>query len=81
MPCAPALTFENLWQSLLQRMDADATKRADKQREFDNRIWEGMSKLLSHTSNTGDHLHRAPSRARLEKRRSRPNSAVRTRCA
>jgi len=64
-------------QSLLQRMDADAQKRAEKQREFDSRIWEGMSKLLSYT---GDRLHKAPSRARLEKRQSRPSSAARARC-
>ena len=65
-------------QSLLQRMDADAQKRAEKLREFDTRIWEGMSKLLSHT---GDHLNGAPSLARLQKRRSRPNSAARARYA
>ena len=65
-------------QSLLQRMDADAHKRAEKLREFDTRIWEGMSKLLSHT---GDHLNGAPSLARLQKRRSRPNSAARARYA
>ena len=47
MSCAPVLKFENFWQSLLQCMDADAQKRAEKQREFDSRIWEGMSKYRS----------------------------------
>ncbi len=59
-------------------MDADAQKRAEKQRDFDTRIWEGMSKLFSYT---GDHLHKAPSRARLVKRQSRPSSAARARYA
>ena len=65
-------------EALLQRMNADAQKRAERNREHDDRIREGMQKLLQYTN---QHVAGMPPRPRVDKRKPRPGSAAaRTSC-